>query len=83
MMSVQHRNEHFQEVVGYTGLKLWNEFRSAGRYLGVMDGTGDIQNHKRVCVCIEEGKYHPERMYQEGELVKNRKYPPLWGGEEG
>lgn len=30
-ISVQHRNEHFQEVVGYMGLKLWNEFWSAGR----------------------------------------------------
>lgn len=24
MTSVQHQNEHFQEVVGYTGPKLWN-----------------------------------------------------------
>lgn len=52
LMSVQHRNEHFQEVLGYIGLKLCHEYRSIGRYLGVMDGIGDSQNRKCVCVCV-------------------------------
>lgn len=35
-VSVQHPNRHFQEVIGYAGLKLWSEFMSADR----CDGTG-------------------------------------------
>ena len=43
-------NRHFQEVVGYTALKLWSDFRSADRCLGVI-----VQmTVKTVCVCWKE-----------------------------
>ena len=72
MVSVQHPNEHFQEVFGDTGLKLWNEFRSAGRYLDVMvqvtvkSISVCVCVHACVCVCVlGRARYHPERMCQE------------------